>query len=61
MFAFTYVVVLSLVEFSGRGRIPIRFKDVEIKTEEYEFGKILSEKESKLFCFHGGKGPVGGG
>ena len=50
MFAFTYVVVLSLMLFSGRGGVPIRFKAVETKTEEYEFGKISSEKESKLFC-----------
>lgn len=50
MFVFTYVVVLSFMLLSGRGLIPIRFKTVETKTEEYEFGKILSEKESKLFC-----------
>lgn len=35
--------------FSGRGGIQIRFKAVETKTEEYEFGKTVSE-ESKLFC-----------
>lgn len=49
MFPFTYVVVLSLMLFSGRGGIQIRFKAVETKTEEYEFGKTVSE-ESKLFC-----------
>lgn len=50
MFMFTYVVTLSLTLFSGRGGILIRCKAVETKIEEYEFGKMLSEKESKLFC-----------
>lgn len=49
MFTFTYVVVLSLMQFSGRGEIWVWLKAVETKTEEKEFGKILSEKVSKLF------------